>query len=72
LAEPPSQVKPPLIISHLQWLDMHEWRALEEQQPQAAEALYQDSLKKSLQFSKQIVWAERVLDFSRTRSRKLY
>lgn len=46
LVEPPSQVKPPLIISHLQWLDMHEWRTLEAQQPQAAEALYQDSLKK--------------------------
>ena len=46
LVEPANQVKPPLIISHLQWLDMHEWRVLEEQQPQAAEALYQDSLKK--------------------------
>ncbi len=46
LVEPLSQVKPPLIISHLQWLDMQEWRALEELQPLAAEALYQDSLKK--------------------------
>jgi hypothetical protein len=46
LVEPPSQVKPPLIISHLQWLDMHEWRDLREKKPEAAETLYQESLKK--------------------------
>lgn len=29
LVEPLSEVTPPLIISHLQWLDMHEWRSLQ-------------------------------------------
>lgn len=46
LVEHPSQVKPPLIISHLQWLDMHKWREIKDQQPEAAENLYQESLEK--------------------------
>ena len=46
LVEPQNRVKPPLIISNLQWLDMHQWLDLREQQPAAAEVLYQESLKK--------------------------
>lgn len=49
LVEPPSLVKPPLIISHLQWLDMQQWRELRQRQPDAAEALYQDSLSKIIE-----------------------
>ena len=46
LVEHASKVKPPLIISHLQWLDMHQWRELRDQKPEAAEALYRESLRK--------------------------
>jgi hypothetical protein len=46
LVEPQNRVKPPLIIRNLQWLDMHQWLDLRDQQPAAAEVLYQESLKK--------------------------
>jgi hypothetical protein len=46
LVEAPSKVSPPLIISHLQWLDMQQWQELRDHQPDAAEALYQDSLSR--------------------------
>lgn len=46
LVDSPSRVKPPLIISHLQWLDMQQWEGLREKQPDAAEVLYLDSFSK--------------------------
>lgn len=48
LVEAPEQVTPPLIISHLQWLDMHRWAELKKSQGDAAEELYQLSLAKIL------------------------
>jgi WD40 repeat protein len=41
LVEPPAEVKPPLIISHRQWLDMQKWLELGQTDPAAQEALYQ-------------------------------
>lgn len=46
LVEPQNKVKPPLIISNLQWLDMHQWLDLSVTQPAAADVFYQESLKK--------------------------
>lgn len=48
LVEPPAQVKPPLIISHRQWLDMQQWLSLGETDPAGQEALYQRSLREIL------------------------
>ena len=44
LVEAPGQVTPPLIISHLQWLDMHKWQELKHTDQDKAEELYQRSL----------------------------
>jgi len=43
LVESPKDVTPPLIISHLQWLDMQQWRTLQQADPAAADALYERS-----------------------------
>lgn len=44
LVEPMAEWRPPLIISHRQWLDMHQWRDLVTSDPTAYEILYQESL----------------------------
>ena len=48
LVEPLSEVTPPLIISHLQWLDMQRWRTLKAEDPQAFEDFYQKGLSEIL------------------------
>lgn len=45
LVEAPDRVRPPLIISHKQWLDMQQWQLLEAPQQ---EALYQSSFQEIL------------------------
>lgn len=44
LVEPLSLCRPPLIISHRQWLDMQTWRDLQASDPVEFESLYQRSL----------------------------
>ena len=44
LVEPLAECRPPLVISHKQWLDMQEWRTLAASDPPAYDALYQRSL----------------------------
>lgn len=44
LVEPEKEVSPPLLISHLQWLDMQQWQSLREQDAEQFEAWYQDRL----------------------------
>jgi WD40 repeat protein len=44
LVEPLSDVRPPLIVSRLQWLDMREWQRTAKEDPAAFEALYEKSL----------------------------
>ena len=46
LVEPLSEVTPPLVISHLQWLDMQHWQSLKVTNPDAYEELYRESLVK--------------------------
>lgn len=53
LVEHLDNVKPPLLISHLQWLDMHEWKNLEKNNPKKFLNWYQESINiivKSLKF----------------------
>ncbi len=45
LVEAPDRVRPPLIISHKQWLDMQEWQLLDAPRQ---EALYQSSFQEIL------------------------
>ena len=49
LVEPLSEVTPPLLVSGRQWLDMQQWRMLQNGDTQARETLYSESLKKILQ-----------------------
>lgn len=49
LVENVSRVTPPLIISHLQWLDMQEWDTLIKTNPEQAEVLYKKSFPKIVQ-----------------------
>ena len=44
LVEPEKEVSPPLLISHLQWLDMQQWQSLREQDGERFEAWYQEKL----------------------------
>lgn len=44
LVEPLNEVTPPLIVSHLQWLDMQQWRTLKAEQPKVYEEMYQKGL----------------------------
>jgi hypothetical protein len=44
LVEPEKEVSPPLLISHLQWLDMQQWQLLREQDGERFEAWYQEKL----------------------------
>jgi hypothetical protein len=48
LVEPLERVSPPLIVSHMQWLDMQEWQKLKVNDPAAYEALYRKSLAEIL------------------------
>jgi WD40 repeat protein len=48
LVEPLERVSPPLIVSHLQWLDMQQWQELKAKDPVAYEALYRKSLQEIL------------------------
>lgn len=48
LVEALNQVTPPLLISRRQWLDMHDWRALREADPQAYETQYRNGLAEIL------------------------
>ena len=48
LVEPLADVTPPLIVSHMQWLDMQDWRTLKIQDPKAYELLYQQGLAEIL------------------------
>jgi WD40 repeat protein len=49
LVESVSKVTPPLIISHLQWLDMQEWDTLIKTNSEQAEVLYKKSFPKIVQ-----------------------
>lgn len=49
LVENPKEVTPPLIISHLQWLDMQRWHDLQQTDPAAANDLYATSFPKIVQ-----------------------
>lgn len=42
LVEPEKEVSPPLLISHLQWLDMHQWHTLRESGDEQFEVWYQE------------------------------
>ena len=44
LVEHLDNVKPPLLISHLQWLDMHEWKNLEKNNPEKFLNWYQECI----------------------------
>ena len=44
LVEPEKEVSPPLLISHLQWLDMQQWQSLRELDGERFEAWYQEKL----------------------------
>ena len=48
LVEPLERVSPPLIVSHMQWLDMQRWQELKVNDPAAYEALYRKSLAEIL------------------------
>lgn len=48
LVEPLERVSPPLIVSHMQWLDMQQWQELKVNDPAAYEALYRKSLAEIL------------------------
>ena len=48
LVEPLERVSPPLIVSHMQWLDMQQWQELKLNDPAAYEALYRKSLAEIL------------------------
>ena len=48
LVEPLERVSPPLIVSHLQWLDMHQWQELKATNPSEYDALYLRSLQEIL------------------------
>ena len=48
LVEPLERVSPPLVVSHLQWLDMQQWQELKAKDTQAYEALYKNSLQEIL------------------------
>ena len=48
LVEPLNRVSPPLILSHLQWLDMQQWQELKTNNPTAYETLYTKSLNEIL------------------------
>ena len=42
LVESESDVSPPLSVGHIQWLDMHDWRARQASDPAGFEPWYQD------------------------------
>ena len=46
LIEKPDEVKPPVSISHLQYLDMHEWRTKKNMGSKAFNLWYQEKLEK--------------------------
>ncbi len=48
LVEPLNEVTPPLIVSHLQWLDMQQWRTFKAEQPEVYEDMYQKGLAEIL------------------------
>jgi hypothetical protein len=48
LVEPLERVSPPLIVSHMQWLDMQQWQELKVNDPAAYESLYRKSLAEIL------------------------
>jgi hypothetical protein len=61
LVESEQEVKPPASISHIQWLDMHDWKERKErglgvppEHPDSWESWYQDKLAESRQFK----WVE--------------
>ena len=45
LLESPNEVTPPLIISHLQWLDMQEWESKRQADPETANEFYQSKFQ---------------------------
>jgi hypothetical protein len=49
LVEPLSVVNPPLIVSHLQWLDMHNWHRLLSSAPEEFENWYRQRLDQILE-----------------------
>lgn len=57
LVERPGEVKPPVSVSHVQWLDMHEWKAKKAESEAAFEAWYAEKFTE----------IRRVLDNPRTK-----
>lgn len=52
LVEPLAEVTPPIVISHLQWLDMQNWQSLMASDPESFDVWYAEKLKTVLEVLK--------------------
>ena len=52
LVEPLAEVTPPIIVSHIQWLDMQNWLSLKASNPEGFETWYAEKLEKILEVLK--------------------